>query len=119
MQFHFGPHIINSSEQIFFASRHSLGLVNLKPIVPGHVLVIPKRICPRLADLDENEAEDFFKSIHLISKRMENYFKAQSMTLTIQDGRFGKHSFITYEVQLGKVFHTHTCILFLDLKVTG
>jgi bis(5'-adenosyl)-triphosphatase len=86
MLYNFGPHVIHSGEQIFFASKHSLGLVNLKPIVAGHVLVIPKRVCARLSDLNEIESADFFKSIRLISRGIEKYHKAQSLTLTIQDG---------------------------------
>lgn len=41
--------------QVFFRSRHSLGIVNLKPIVPGHVLVISKRVVARFADLTTDE----------------------------------------------------------------
>lgn len=40
---------------MFFRSRHSLGIVNLKPIVPGHVLVISKRVVARFGDLTTDE----------------------------------------------------------------
>lgn len=58
----------NVESQIFFTSRLSHGLVNLKPIVPGHVLVIPKRVVPRIADLQTDEVCDLFLSVQQIAK---------------------------------------------------
>lgn len=58
----------NVESQIFFRSRRSLGLVNLKPIVPGHVLVIPRRVVPRLADLEEEEVSDLFLSVQTVTR---------------------------------------------------
>lgn len=57
----------NVDSQIFFTSRLSHGLVNLKPIVPGHVLVIPKRVVPRLSELKEEEVTDLFLSVQRIA----------------------------------------------------
>jgi diadenosine tetraphosphate (Ap4A) HIT family hydrolase len=37
------------------ASAKSMAFVNLRPIVPGHVLVIPERIVPEMKDLLEEE----------------------------------------------------------------
>lgn len=37
--------------QVFLSSRLCYGLVNLKPLLPGHVLILPKRIVPRLEHL--------------------------------------------------------------------
>lgn len=51
----FGPKITIPSEHIFYQSTHSAAFVNLKPIVPGHVLVVPKRSVPRDNQLTEDE----------------------------------------------------------------
>lgn len=83
--FKFGPHTITSNE-IFFNSKHSFGLVNLKPIVPGHVLVISRRISPRFLDLSSDEAADLMESAHIICRQIEKAFNSESLTLTIQDG---------------------------------
>lgn len=53
MTHRFASHCING--QIFYHTKLCLGLVNLKPLVPGHVLVIPKRIVERYADLTTDE----------------------------------------------------------------
>lgn len=38
-----------------FYRGSSFGFVNLRPIVPGHVLIVPERIVPLLSDLTEDE----------------------------------------------------------------
>jgi bis(5'-adenosyl)-triphosphatase len=67
----------NISNQIFYQSKLSLGLVNLKPLVPGHVLVISKRIVSRLNDLTENEISDLFLSVQQISKLIQSEYNSQ------------------------------------------
>ena len=41
--------------QTFYTSRLCAALVNLKPVVPGHCLVIPRRLVPRYVDLSPDE----------------------------------------------------------------
>ena len=60
--------------------------MNLKPIVPGHVLVIPKRICPRFSDLTEDEVSDIFLSVHKIAPRLELHYKCSALNIAMQDG---------------------------------
>ncbi|GAA5996556.1 hypothetical protein JCM5350_002193 [Sporobolomyces pararoseus] len=72
--------------QIFYQSPLSLGIVNLKPLVPGHVLIIPKRVVPRFRDLTGEEVTDLFKSVHEISRVIEKEFKAQALNVALQDG---------------------------------
>jgi bis(5'-adenosyl)-triphosphatase len=81
----FGPFPITPS-QIFFTSKHSFGLVNLKPVVKGHVLIIPRKNVAKFCDLDEIQISDLFKSTHIISSVLQKLHKAGSLTITIQDG---------------------------------
>ena len=46
--------------QVFYVSKLSAALVNLKPILPGHSLVIPRRNVPRYTDLSSEEVADLF-----------------------------------------------------------
>lgn len=62
------------------------GIVNLKPIVHGHVLIIPKRICPRFSDLTEAEVADLFLCVHKIAPRLELHYKCSALNIAIQDG---------------------------------
>ncbi|KAJ3161361.1 hypothetical protein HDU86_007143 [Geranomyces michiganensis] len=100
--FAFGPWPIAATE-VFFTSALSLGIVNFKPLVPpandisrnkqnaaipssADVLVLPRRVCPRFADLTREEVSDLFLSAHTIGKQVETHYKAEALTITIQDG---------------------------------
>jgi bis(5'-adenosyl)-triphosphatase len=84
-KFLFGPWPISPSE-IFFTSKYCFGLVNLKPVVPGHVLVISRRVVPRFNQLTPEEVSDLLTSGQSIAKEIERIYNADSLTLTIQDG---------------------------------
>ena len=49
----FAQFIVTS--QVFHTTKLCAAMVNLKPILPGHSLVIPKRVVPRYADLSADE----------------------------------------------------------------
>lgn len=74
--------------QLFFqsASRLTLGLVNLRPIVPGHVLLIPARPAPRVADLTDAELCDLWRSVAEVAARLEAHYGASAANLAVQDG---------------------------------
>jgi diadenosine tetraphosphate (Ap4A) HIT family hydrolase len=84
--FLFGPFTCKSS-QVFYESPLSLCFVNLKPIVPGHVLVIPKRVCPRFADMTSEEVQDLWATVHHIGPVIEKHYGCDALNLAIQDGR--------------------------------
>lgn len=50
----FGPYAIDE-DQVFYSTRLTMAIVNLKPIVPGHILVVPHRMAVRFADLTREE----------------------------------------------------------------
>lgn len=67
-QHHFGPFKINDSE-VFAKTPLSLAFVNLKPVVPGHVLITPRRVVARLGDLDPTELADMWVSGPTLHKK--------------------------------------------------
>jgi bis(5'-adenosyl)-triphosphatase len=50
------------------------------------VLVLPRRVVPRLADLNPDEVTDLFLSVQHVGKVLEKAYNAQSLTISIQDG---------------------------------
>lgn len=73
--------------QVFFRSRFTYALVNLKPLVPGHVLVVPLRTSVlRFGDLSSQEAQDYMESLQLIQGFITKVYKADALNLAIQDG---------------------------------
>lgn len=61
--------------------------MNLKPIVPGHVLIVPLRTTVvSLSDLTMPESQDYFKTLQLIHRFIKWQYKADSINVAIQDG---------------------------------
>ena len=61
-------------------------MVNLRPLLPGHVLVCPKREVKRFTDLSTDETSDLWVTAKEVGVRLEQYHKASSLTFAIQDG---------------------------------
>ncbi|XP_031266560.1 bifunctional bis(5'-adenosyl)-triphosphatase/adenylylsulfatase FHIT-like [Pistacia vera] len=81
----FGPYKIDAKE-VFYSTNLSFAMVNLRPVVPGHVLIVPKREVKRLVDLTADETSDLWLMAQKVGKQLESYHKASSLTFTIQDG---------------------------------
>ncbi|XGW29169.1 hypothetical protein V3C99_008737 [Haemonchus contortus] len=76
-----------ASESIFYRSGLSFAFVNLKPVLNGHVLVCPKRICNHLTDLTDAETADLFVVSKKVQKMIEKFHNVTSSTVCIQDGK--------------------------------
>lgn len=75
------------TKQVFFKSQLTYALVNLKPLVPGHVLVVPIRTSVlRFADLTTEESIDYMQTLQLVHKFIISTYKADSLNIAIQDG---------------------------------
>ena len=83
----FGPYAIRWSEVFAESpSGRALALVNLKPLVPGHVLILPRRVVPRLAGLTDDEATDLFALVRRVQPVLERHYGATASTVAVQDG---------------------------------
>ncbi|KAG0093741.1 hypothetical protein BGZ93_004062 [Podila epicladia] len=72
----FGPHAI-SAGQVFLKTKYSLGLVNLKPILP---------YVPRFLDLSPEEVNDMFQCAQMVGRIIEKEYGGTSLTIACQDG---------------------------------
>jgi len=78
---------IDVTRQTFYRSSLSFAIVNLKPIVPGHVLVVPHRRVPRLADLTQLELASLMTSVQHVGRIIERAYEADGLTIACQDGK--------------------------------
>lgn len=97
----FGPFAV--SNQVFHVSQSQLSyaLVNLKPLLPGHVLVCPTRCVPRLSQLSSEETADLFLAVKRVSRTMERIYNASSLNIAVQDGVDAGQSVPHVQVSLG------------------
>lgn len=89
-----------SSSQIFFHSESHLtaAIVNLRPIVSGHVLVVPTRIVPHLSQLTNDEHDDLWRSVRMVQSMLETKYDMNVNTnsggfnVAVQDGKVAGQS---------------------------
>jgi predicted amidohydrolase/diadenosine tetraphosphate (Ap4A) HIT family hydrolase len=82
----FGGHTIRGTSLVL-ATRYSLVSVNKKPVLPGHLLVLPRRSgCPRLKDLTAEETADLFLTARRAARVAEAFRGGKSSTVAVQDG---------------------------------
>ncbi|EPS28212.1 hypothetical protein PDE_03158 [Penicillium oxalicum 114-2] len=81
---YFGSFLV--TPQVFHQTPLSFALVNLKPILPGHVLVSPRRVVPRVSDLTPAETSDLFLTVRRVGRMIEQYYGAASLNIAVQDG---------------------------------
>ncbi|TVY68962.1 Bis(5'-nucleosyl)-tetraphosphatase [asymmetrical] [Lachnellula suecica] len=84
---HFGPFEV--TDQVFYKTQLVYALVNIKPVLPGHVLVIPFRKAQRLTDLSQDEVSDLFSTVQKVQKMLaKDYFGTKDAIGKIEDGSF-------------------------------
>ncbi|KAL8447745.1 hypothetical protein Emag_004206 [Eimeria magna] len=81
----FGPWPIPAN-QIFLLSPLSYATVNLKPVLPGHVLVIPRRKVERMRDLTPEEIADLYQAVQAVGELLERRHSRKALTISTQDG---------------------------------
>ena len=73
-------------QKVFHLTQHSFAVVNIKPLLPGHVLVCPLRVLPRLADLSRDEVSDLFNTVTRVQRTLSRVYKADAFNVAVQDG---------------------------------
>ncbi len=83
----FGRFVIPKAS-IFCRSSKAAAFVNLRPIVPGHVLIIPNKIAPHMADLEEDEYLAVWSMVRKVQETLkEAYPGTTAFNVAVQDGR--------------------------------
>eukprot|EP00980_Cylindrotheca_fusiformis_P012277 scaffold3001_cov122-Cylindrotheca_fusiformis.AAC.2 len=75
------------SNHIFHRTAKSAAFVNLRPIVPGHVLVMPERIVARMEELSQEEYVDMWTTVRTVQKVLkQHYAGTTAFNVAVQDG---------------------------------
>ena len=83
----FGRFVIPKAS-IFCQSQRAAAFVNLRPIVPGHVLVIPHKIVPHMGDLDEDDYLAVWSMVRKVQSTLQRaYPETTAFNVAVQDGR--------------------------------
>lgn len=82
----FGEKIKLHNSVVFMETEFCIAFVNLKPIVPGHIVIIPKELRLRAIDMSKEEASDLFHVARHIGTTLERHHGCTAINFGIQDG---------------------------------
>ena len=80
-------HIIIDDKIIFYKRKLVYAFTNLKPFLPGHVLLVPARVEKSYSNLTEAEAIEMWVSAKNIAENLKKYYHTNSVQISIQDGK--------------------------------
>ncbi len=86
IELRFGPKIVIPMDQVFYINKLVFAFVNLRPVVPGHVLISSWRYARHIRDLTEVEMFEIFRVTQMISSVIGKYYKTENTQKAIQDG---------------------------------
>ena len=75
-----------SARHMFLGSALTYAFVNLKPLVPGHVLISPKRVVPRLHGLSADEQRDLWRTVLAVQNIVGRAHATRDFIVAVQDG---------------------------------
>lgn len=78
--------------QVFHSTASTFCTVNLKPLLPGHVLVCPLRSTQYLTDLSSSEISDLFLTVQRVSGTLKRIYSTTSVNIGISDGELAGQS---------------------------
>jgi histidine triad (HIT) family protein len=72
---------------VVYSDEKVLAFLDVQPVNPGHVLVIPKAHAARLSELEEETGAHFFRDAMRISKALaRSSVRCEGVTLLLADG---------------------------------
>jgi bis(5'-adenosyl)-triphosphatase len=73
-------------DEVFLETEHFFAVPNLHPILPGHVLVVPKRHVKGITELGSAEVADLKRILDLLLPRLLEANGTDSYNLSINNG---------------------------------
>ena len=88
----------DSKTSMVYEDKTVIVIMDIRPINPGHLLVIPKKHFPYLKDMDEKTGQHLFKITHRMAEAVKNSgVKCEGVNLFLADG----------EAAFQEIFHLH------------
>jgi len=72
--------------QVFHHTNLSFAFINIRPLLPGHILISPIRPVVRLSELTDDEVADLFITVKRVARTLERVYDAPALTIPLQDG---------------------------------
>ncbi|MDH5451115.1 MAG: HIT family protein [Candidatus Bathyarchaeota archaeon] len=97
-------HIVNgtASASILYSDEKVIAFLDIQPVTPGHVLIIPKAHAAQLSELDPETGAHMFKiAMHLAAGIRRSGVKCEGINLFLADGKVASQ----------EIFHVHLHVI--------
>ena len=75
--------------EIFYETQSFVCLYNIRPVFPGHSLIIPKRHMESVMSMNESEIEELPSVIKLAMVALKKAYKSEGFNMMLQEGSAG------------------------------
>ena len=72
---------------IVYEDDHVVGILDIFPRTPGHVMIIPKVHCENVLDLPEGEVGPVFLAVKAMTGRLQKALRPDGFTIGINHGK--------------------------------
>jgi len=73
--------------QCFYETQNFVCFYNIRPVFPGHSLIIPKRHMTTILKMNEDEIEEFPSVVKLVMTILKKAYKTDGFNIVLQEGR--------------------------------
>jgi histidine triad (HIT) family protein len=89
---------------IVYESAGALAFLDIHPVVAGHTLVIPKKHCRNLFDLDDECGRGVMHASRIVARALRAAFNADGLTVLQSNERAGGQAVFHYHAHLAPRF---------------
>lgn len=90
---------------IVYESAEAMAFLDIRPVVEGHTLVVPKKHCRNLFDLDDESGCAVMHASRVVARALRAAFNADGLTVLQSNERAGGQTIFHYHVHLAPRFY--------------
>lgn len=89
---------------IVYESTNALAFLDIHPVVEGHTLVIPKKHCRNIFDIDDESGKAVMHASRVVARALRAAFNADGLTVLQSNERAGGQAVFHYHAHLAPRF---------------
>ncbi len=90
---------------IVYESDEAMAFLDIHPVVEGHTLVIPKKHCRNIFDLDDESGKAVMRASRIVARALRATFNADGLTILQSNERAGGQAIFHYHAHLAPRFY--------------
>jgi len=90
---------------IVYESDEAMAFLDIQPVVEGHTLVIPKKHCRNIFDLDDESGKAVMRASRIVAHALRETFNADGLTILQSNERAGGQAVFHYHAHLAPRFY--------------